>query len=125
MIVFDIDHFKKVNDTYGHSAGDYVLKTIADIVRKTIRKIDYLVRWGGEEFVIIPSETNLEKAHALAERIRKITESYKFDTVGKVTISMGVTEFEEGDTGDSFIKRADDAMYKAKEKGRNRVVVRV
>jgi diguanylate cyclase (GGDEF)-like protein/PAS domain S-box-containing protein len=125
MILFDIDHFKKINDTYGHGAGDYVLKTIADIVRENIRKIDYFVRWGGEEFVIISSETNLEKAHALAERIRGITESYKFDTVGKVTVSVGVTEFEEGDRGDSFIKRTDDAMYKAKEKGRNRVVVRV
>jgi diguanylate cyclase (GGDEF)-like protein/PAS domain S-box-containing protein len=125
MIMFDIDHFKKINDTYGHSAGDYVLKTIADIVRATIRKIDYLIRWGGEEFVIISSETNLEKAHALAERIRGITESYKFDTVGKVTVSFGVTEFKEGDTGDSFIKRIDVAMYKAKEKGRNRVEVRV
>ncbi len=125
MIMFDIDHFKKINDTYGHSTGDYVLKTIANIVREAIRKIDYLVRWGGEEFVIISSETNLEKAHALAERIRGITESYKFDTVGKVTVSFGVTEFKEGDTGDSFIKRIDVAMYKAKEKGRNRVEVRV
>jgi diguanylate cyclase (GGDEF)-like protein/PAS domain S-box-containing protein len=121
MIMFDIDHFKKINDTYGHSAGDYVLKTIADIVRETIRKIDYLIRWGGEEFVIISSETNLEKAYVLAERIRGITESYKFDTIGKVTASFGVTEFKEGDTKDSLIRRMDNAMYSAKKKGRNRV----
>lgn len=124
LIMFDIDHFKKVNDTYGHGAGDYVLKTIAGIVRKNIRKIDYLFRWGGEEFLILSSETQLDKAHALAERIRKAIESYKFNKVGKVTVSFGVTELTEIDTQDSFIKRADDAMYKAKEKGRNRVEVR-
>lgn len=121
MIMFDIDDFKKINDTYGHSAGDYVLKTIADIVREAIRKIDYFIRWGGDEFVIISSETNLEKAHVLAERIREITESYKFDTVGKVTASFGVTEFKEGDTEDSFLRSIDNAMYSAKKKGRNRV----
>jgi diguanylate cyclase (GGDEF)-like protein/PAS domain S-box-containing protein len=125
IIMFDIDHFKKINDRYGHSNGDYVLKTIAVIVRKNIRKIDYLFRWGGEEFLILSSETQLDKAHALAERIRKAIESYKFKKVGKVTVSFGVTEFKERDTQDSFIKRADDAMYKAKEKGRNRVEVRV
>lgn len=125
IIIFDIDRFKKVNDSYGHSAGDYVLKTMANIVRKNIRKIDYFVRWGGEEFMILSSETQLDKAHTLAERIRNIIESYKFENVGKVTVSLGVTEFKEGDTGDSFIKRADDAMYEAKRKGRNRVEVTV
>jgi diguanylate cyclase (GGDEF)-like protein/PAS domain S-box-containing protein len=124
IIMFDIDHFKKVNDKYGHGAGDYVLKTIASIVRKNVRKIDYLFRWGGEEFLILSSETQLDKAHALAERIRKAIESYKFKKVGKVTVSFGVTEFKERETQDSFIKRADDAMYKAKEKGRNRVEVK-
>lgn len=124
IIMFDIDHFKKVNDKYGHGAGDSVLKAIADIVRNNIRKIDYLFRWGGEEFLILSSETQLDKAHALAERIRKAIESYKFKKVGKITVSFGVTEFKERDTQDSFIKRADDAMYKAKEKGRNRVEVK-
>ncbi len=121
MIMFDIDHFKKINDTYGHGAGDYVLKTIADIVRETIRKLDYLIRWGGDEFMIISSETNLEKAHLLAERIREITERYKFDNIGTLTVSFGVTEFKEVDTEESFIRRTDNAMYSAKEKGRNRV----
>jgi diguanylate cyclase (GGDEF)-like protein/PAS domain S-box-containing protein len=125
IIIFDIDRFKKVNDRYGHSAGDYVLKTIADIVRESIRKIDYFVRWGGEEFMIISSETNLKEASALAERIREIIESSTFEDVGKVTVSFGVTEFRENDTEDSLIKRADDAMYEAKKKGRNRVEVTV
>lgn len=125
IIIFDIDRFKKVNDRYGHSAGDYVLKTVADIVRESIRKIDYFVRWGGEEFMIISSETNLKEGSALAERIREIIESSTFKDVGKVTVSFGVTEFRANDTEDSLIKRADDAMYEAKKKGRNRVEVTV
>ena len=125
IIIFDIDHFKEVNDRYGHSAGDYVLKTIADIVKESIRKIDYFVRWGGEEVMIISSETNLKDVSALAERIREIIESSTFEDVGKVTVSFGVTEFRENDTEDSLIKRADDAMYEAKKKGRNRVEVTV
>ena len=125
IMIFDIDHFKDVNDRYGHSAGDYVLKTIADIVRENIRKIDYFVRWGGEEFMIISSETNLNEAYVLAERIRETIESYIFEDNGKVTISLGVTEFKENDTEDSLTKRADNAMYEAKKKGRNRVEVTV
>ena len=125
IMIFDIDHFKDVNDRYGHSAGDYVLKTIADIVRENIRKIDYFVRWGGEEFMIISSETNLNEAYVLAERIRETIESYIFEDNGKVTISLGVTEFKENDTEDNLIKRADGAMYEAKKKGRNQVEVTV
>jgi diguanylate cyclase (GGDEF)-like protein/PAS domain S-box-containing protein len=123
MIMFDIDNFKNVNDTYGHSAGDYVLKTLAKIVRQAVRKIDYLIRWGGEEFLIILPENDLEKAHALAERIRKIIESYTFGNVGKITVSLGVAEFKGGETEETLIKNADDAMLKAKAKGRNRVEV--
>ncbi len=125
IIIFDIDDFKNVNDKYGHNAGDHVLKTIADIVRKNIRKIDYFVRWGGEEFMVISSETNLKEAYLLAERIRETIENYTFEDVGKVTVSFGLTEFKENDTEDSLIKRADDAMYEAKKKGRNRVEVTV
>lgn len=123
MILFDIDHFKVINDTYGHVVGDYVLKTLAQIVTKKLRGIDSLVRWGGEEFIILAPGTDINKAQVLAERIRKEIERYKFDNVGKVTISSGVTEFTVNDTKDSFIKRADDTMYKAKKKGRNRVEV--
>jgi diguanylate cyclase (GGDEF)-like protein len=121
MVIFDIDNFKKINDTYGHNIGDYVLRKIVSIAKKTIRKIDYLIRWGGEEFMIISSETDMNEAHALAERIRRAIESYMFKNVGKVTASFGVTEFREGDTEDTFIKRADDVMYEAKIKGKNRV----
>jgi diguanylate cyclase (GGDEF)-like protein/PAS domain S-box-containing protein len=89
IIIFDIDHFKEVNDRYGHITGDYVLKTLAVFIRERIRKIDYLVRWGGEEFVIIAPETGLDSAEALAERIRREIESFRFDEVEKVTLSFG------------------------------------
>jgi len=125
MMIFDIDHFKAVNDTYGHNFGDHVLKTLAHIVQDNIRKMDYFVRWGGEEFMIISSETDLQKAYALAERIRIMIEQKRFKNNRKVTVSFGVTEFRKSDTENSFIKRADDAMYKAKKRGRNRVEVGV
>jgi diguanylate cyclase (GGDEF)-like protein/PAS domain S-box-containing protein len=121
--MFDIDHFKAVNDTFGHNVGDYVLKTIAQIVKNSLRELDYLVRWGGEEFLIIAPDTTVRGAEIMAERIRKLIESYKFDKVDKLTVSFGVTQFKEDENQDTFIKRADDAMYQAKEKGRNRVEV--
>lgn len=123
LILFDIDHFKKVNDTYGHGVGDYVLRTLTKIVKNNLREIDYLVRWGGEEFIIIAPETDLGKAKILAERIRTAVEDYKFNRIGTITISLGVTQFTNGDTEDTLIKRADDAMYKAKKRGRNRIEV--
>jgi diguanylate cyclase (GGDEF)-like protein/PAS domain S-box-containing protein len=122
IIIYDMDSFKKINDGYGHIVGDRVLKTSADLVRGLIRKIDYIVRWGGEEFVIIAPETDLKNAEELAERIRKSTESHRFDKVERVTVSFGVTEFKKDDDVDSILKRADDALYKAKSRGRNRVV---
>ena len=121
VLMFDLDNFKVINDTFGHSFGDNVLKTMADIVRTHMRKINYFIRWGGEEFLIIAVETNLKGARVLAERLRKAIESHGFDKVGRVTISFGATEFRKDDTEDSLLKRADEALYKAKENGRNRV----
>ena len=121
--MFDIDYFKKLNDTYGHNAGDYVLKTLTQIVENTFRKIDYIIRWGGEEFLVIALDTDLGGAEVMAEKIRKAIENYNFDKVGRVTASFGVTQFKQDDTEDSFMKRADDALYQAKGKGRNRVEV--
>jgi len=123
LIMFDIDHFKEINDTYGHLAGDNVLRKIADIVRENMRKIDYFVRWGGEEFIIIAPETDLKRAKALSERIRRVTEDKRFEKTEKVTLSFGLTEFQKSDTVDTFIKRADDAMYLAKKSGRNRIKI--
>ena len=123
LIMFDIDHFKKVNDTYGHSVGDYVLQTLTQIVKLDLRETDSLVRWGGEEFVIIAPDTDIERAEILAERVRKSAEEYKFEHAGTITVSFGVTQFTINDTEDTFIKRTDDAMYSAKRMGRNRVEV--
>ena len=123
IIMFDIDHFKKVNDMYGHTVGDYVLQTLTQIVKENLRDTDYLVRWGGEEFIIIAPETDLKKAEILAERNRKASEGYKYDHIGTITASFGVTQFTKDDNEDTVIKRVDDALYEAKRKGRNRVEV--
>lgn len=125
MIMFDIDHFKKINDRYGHIAGDSVLKAVADIVRDNTRKTDYFIRWGGEEFMILSSGVNLDKEYKLAKKIRKVIENHDFKNVGRVTVSLGVAEFKDADTVNSFIRRADDAMYKAKNISRNRVEVAI
>lgn len=125
ILMFDIDNFKKVNDTFGHSIGDYVLKTVADIVRKHTRTINYFIRWGGEEFVIISVETDLDEAKIQSERLRKAIESYSFDIVDEITASFGVTQYKDDDTASTFIKRADDALYQAKVKGKNRVEINV
>jgi diguanylate cyclase (GGDEF)-like protein len=123
MIIFDIDHFKRINDLYGHAVGDSVLKAVADIVRENTRKTDYFIRWGGEEFMILSSGVNLDKEYKLAQKIRKVIENQKFDHVGSITVSLGVAEFKDTETVNSFIQRADDAMYKAKKASRNRVEI--
>jgi diguanylate cyclase (GGDEF)-like protein/PAS domain S-box-containing protein len=121
LIMFDIDNFKIVNDTHGHIVGDQVLKAIAGSIRAYIRNVDFFVRWGGEEFMIISSESSLDNAYALAERLRQSIENRNFQSVGKVTVSFGVTEFKRSDDEGTFIKRADEALYLAKSKGKNRV----
>ena len=126
FLMMDIDHFKKINDTYGHSVGDKVLKAMASVIRKTLREYDELFRYGGEEIAAILPETKIEEGVKVAERIRKAVSSVNFVTrSGKftVTISIGATEVKEGDTEDSIVERADKALYRAKNKGRNRVEV--
>jgi len=123
LILFDIDHFKQINDTFGHQVGDYVLKTIADIVKKNIRDTDIFARWGGEEFVILAPETDINGLKMLAEKLRKAIENHNFEKVKKVTASFGLTEAIPEDTTDTVVRRADEALYLAKEKGRNRVEI--
>jgi diguanylate cyclase (GGDEF)-like protein len=120
-IIADIDHFKTVNDQYGHLTGDSVLKEVAHRIRQSIRVYDILGRYGGEEFLIILPETDIEQAWHFAERTRmQVKESPIMDNV--ITISLGVTCLQEGDqTIDDMIKRADDVLYKAKNAGRDRV----
>ena len=121
LIMFDIDHFKVVNDTYGHLAGDEALKALVKVVQLSIRKVDILARWGGEEFMILAPEATLEAAQELAERLRKAIEIHDFSLTEKITVSLGVTTYRDQDSADSIIKRVDNALYRAKDKGRNRV----
>lgn len=123
LIMFDIDDFKHVNDTFGHNAGDDVLVSIADIVRAIVRSSDMFARWGGEEFVILQIDTPIEGTAALAERLRQEIERSPLDPVGKITISLGVAAYEEGESIEAFVKKVDEAMYQAKKAGKNRVVV--
>jgi diguanylate cyclase (GGDEF)-like protein len=122
VIFIDVDHFKSVNDTYGHQVGDDVLISLATILRKRSRKSDSVGRWGGEEFIILTPETNKKGIIKFAEDIRREVESFYFPAVGHKTASLGVTIFQKGDTTKTIVKRADDALYIAKENGRNRVI---
>jgi len=125
LMVIDIDLFKKINDNYGHMAGDKVLHTVAQHLQNNIRETDFLARYGGEEFVIIMSDTALDEGLNVAEKLRVEVEScgfhYRGDDV-KVTISCGIAQFTGEDTVDSAFERADSAMYKAKQNGRNQCV---
>ncbi|MCF8034975.1 MAG: diguanylate cyclase [Desulfarculaceae bacterium] len=121
MIMLDIDHFKLVNDTFGHHVGDIVLHELAEIVGKMMRKGDYLIRYGGEEFVAFLPDTSLEAGVGAAERIRRKVADHGFDQAGRVTVSLGVASVEPHDTRDRFLERVDAKLYEAKEGGRNRV----
>ncbi|UMZ73055.1 GGDEF domain-containing protein [Natranaerofaba carboxydovora] len=121
VIMADLDRFKLINDTYGHIKGDHLLIKISDIMRSSCRKIDIVGRWGGEEFLIICPGVNTAGGINLAERIRSSIENHPFEEVGQVTISLGVATYSPGDTRETIVKAADYALYKAKEKGRNRV----
>jgi len=122
LVYFDIDHFKKVNDEYGHQAGDSVLVELSALVKTIVRKADVFARWGGEEFIILAPESDLKSAVSFAEKIRKAIEAFKFKYVEHVTCSFGVAEFNKNDSDESFVNRADKGLYSAKESGRNRVV---
>lgn len=121
VILFDIDHFKIVNDTYGHDVGDRVLKELSQTVRENIRDTDYFGRWGGEEFLVIATRKNLQDGVVLAERMRETIAGHKHNTIGYITCSFGVAELQKNEQATSIIKRADLALYKAKKNGRNQV----
>ncbi|WP_373485837.1 sensor domain-containing diguanylate cyclase [Acetobacterium malicum] len=121
IIMLDIDRFKEVNDTYGHKVGDMVLEEFVNITKKNIRTTDFIGRWGGEEFLIICPETNIEGAKTLANKLRRAIEEHKFPIVVWKTASFGVAEYLPEEEINTVMKRADDALYKAKKLGRNRV----
>ncbi len=124
LIFFDIDHFKKINDTYGHLVGDEVLKGVAKIIESHVRAKDIVARWGGEEIAVLLLGANEEHAKIKADEIRVAVEDFKFE--GKenisVTVSAGISSFDEGLDQKAILERADQALYKAKNSGRNRVV---
>ncbi|MFP4606232.1 diguanylate cyclase [Thiohalospira sp.] len=124
LILCDIDHFKWVNDTYGHNVGDEVLVELARRFTTAVRRVDRVARWGGEEFAILLPDTGLAAAEDLAERLRRVVAESPFPTVGSVTMSFGVTARRSGDSQQRLLLRADQALYQAKEEGRNRVVGR-
>ena len=125
IIMFDIDDFKVVNDTYGHDVGDIVLIKIAQAVKKSVRSTDIFSRWGGEEFMILLPETSTEETHAIAEHIRKSISQISFEEFDSpITVSLGISEYiVNKDTKDSFLKNVDVALYEAKKSGKNKVVI--
>ena len=122
LLMFDIDHFKMVNDQYGHDAGDRVLVEIVRLSMEIIRETDALARWGGEEFMVLLPRTDGTMAHIMGERLRQRVAGHAFADGCHLTISVGVTSLGPDDTIDSLLKRVDEAMYKAKKSGRNLVV---
>jgi two-component system, cell cycle response regulator len=123
VIMVDIDKFKSVNDSYGHQVGDEMLKAMVAILQDRVRTTDTLGRWGGEEFMVICPETGLKNAKRLAEQLRAAVASTEFPIVGEKTASFGVATYRNGEKGEEVMKRADNALFQAKEDGRNRVVV--
>lgn len=124
IIMFDIDHFKNVNDTYGHDIGDFVLTELSNVVTSNLRHSDTIARWGGEEFMILAPETTKQVGEQLAEKIRFVLEQHDFSPVPELTCSFGVIHCQDESMANIALltKLVDEALYKAKESGRNRVV---
>jgi polar amino acid transport system substrate-binding protein len=123
IILIDIDHFKKFNDTFGHLIGDKVLAHVASLLKENCRKLDMIGRWGGEEFLMICPKTNLEKIGVLAEKLRSTVEKSRLQNVEGVTISLGIAQITVSDNFNTIIGRADKALFLAKQNGRNRIEV--
>ena len=123
MILLDIDNFKIVNDTHGHDTGDEILKEIGSIIKSSSRNTDIASRWGGEEFALSLSHTNIEEALLVAQKIRISIENFKFINNLSITCSFGISQFRTSDNYHSLFKRADTALYEAKNTGKNKVVI--
>lgn len=119
--MLDIDYFKKINDNYGHHVGDYVIIEITKLAKECLRDSDVFGRVGGEEFMVLLLYTSLEAAEEIAQRIRKTVDEHKFEHVVHVTASIGVVSYNTKDKSIDMLKRVDDALYEAKNSGRNRV----
>lgn len=119
LLMIDIDHFKQINDTYGHQVGDEVLRSFCERINGAVRSADQLFRVGGEEFCLLATVAADENIGPLAEKLRRVVADQPFPVVDKITTSIGIAHFREGDTQESIYARADEAMYAAKRKGRN------
>lgn len=127
LLLFDIDHFKQVNDVHGHLAGDFVLKRLAEIIAKRVRKEEAFARYGGEEFAVLMPETPEDRAKVFAEKIRRLVETTEFnyeDRTIPVTVSIGISEMGDHRDPKDFIRATDELLYRAKDNGRNRVECR-
>lgn len=126
VILMDVDWFKTINDNYGHQVGDYVLYDIAQIMKNCLRDTDNIGRWGGEEFLAVLPNTNAEEGYLLAERMRNMIGDYRFEKNKHLTCSFGVTEYEDQDSVEELVKRADDALYLAKkDRNASRIIKKV
>ena len=122
MILLDVDHFKNINDTFGHKVGDEVLTEIANLIKLKLKRVDLFARWGGEEFIILLPGTELEGAKILAEKLRMSIEENNFASVGNITSSFGVGSYNENESKTDFFNKVDEALYEAKKTGRNKIV---
>lgn len=123
LLLFDLDHFKAINDRHGHDKGDDVLVLFADLVIGNTRKVDRFFRYGGEEFLLLVKGIGYAEAHSIAEKVRTSTESTLGASIGKVTVSVGIAGIRVGESYEKWLARTDEALYRAKREGRNRVVV--
>ncbi|MGB2742692.1 MAG: GGDEF domain-containing protein [Cognaticolwellia sp.] len=123
LLLLDLDHFKKINDNYGHANGDQVLIELVDLIKNFTRPLDSLYRYGGEEFIVLPLTVDLLEAKLVAENLREKIAQSKFANDISITVSIGVAEYRAGETAEAWISRADAALYLAKDLGRNRVVI--
>ena len=120
----DIDYFKMVNDTYGHDVGDKVLKQFVNVIQKSSRKDDLLIRWGGEEFLLLTKVKSIDNAKKVLENIRNAISQASFEGIKHMTCSIGATNYKENENIEESFKRADDALYEAKNNGRNQVQIK-
>ncbi|WP_345993008.1 sensor domain-containing diguanylate cyclase [Sulfurimonas sp. HSL-1716] len=121
IIMYDFDHFKQINDTFGHDAGDYVLKESTQVISQVIREIDKIGRYGGEEFLVLLPFSDLSDALEVAQRVKSAVASHRFKDVNQVTISLGVVEYSKDESLQNLLKRVDDKMYQSKHSGRNKI----
>ncbi|HLY95589.1 MAG: diguanylate cyclase [Sideroxydans sp.] len=123
LVMYDLDYFKRVNDSFGHNVGDSVLQAVTSLVKENVRATDVVARWGGEEFMVLMPQSDVQAAREAAEKLRLAIAGHHFDKVSELTASFGVTAFEAQDDLNSLLKRVDDALYRAKEHGRNCVEI--